>query len=222
MMKDFQKMGGVAALIQAAAYVVGLGLFLTLQAPYATGDVEPVQQVALLVDNQAIVYIVNLIQYVVAGVFLVVLALALYERLKDGSPAMVQTETAFGLIWAGGVIAAGMVFNIGLGTVVDLYGKDPAQAATVWLAIESVYDGLEGGNVILGSLWTLLVSWAALRAGGLPRALNYLGVVVGVAGLLSVVPALEVVGFAIFGLGGIVWFVWLGIVMLRGSPSAAA
>jgi len=29
--------------------------------------------------------------------------------------------------------------------VVDFYGKDPAQAATVWLAIDSVYDGL-GGN----------------------------------------------------------------------------
>ena len=29
--------------------------------------------------------------------------------------------------------------------VIDFYGKDPAQAATVWLAIGSVYDGL-GGN----------------------------------------------------------------------------
>ena len=74
----------------------------------------------------------------VFGIFLVVLALALYERLKAGSPAMVQTATAFGLIWAGLVIASGMVFNIGLGTVVDLYGKDPAQAASVWLAISAV------------------------------------------------------------------------------------
>jgi hypothetical protein len=105
--------------------------------------------------------------------------------------------------------------------VVDLYGKDPAQAATVWLAINSVHEGLEGGNVILGSLWTLLVSWAALRAGALPKELNYLGAVIGVAGLLSVVPAFEVLMF-VFGLGGIVWFVWLGVVMLRGRTSAAA
>ncbi len=218
-MNNLQKLGGVAALIQAATFVVGLGLFVTLLDP--AGDLEPVQQVAFLIDNQAIAYIGHLFIYVVAGVFLVVLALALYERLKAGSPAMVQTATAFGLIWAGMVIAAGMVFNIGLGTVVDLYGKDPAQAATVWLAIESVFDGLEGGNVIFGSLWTLLVSWAALRGGGLPKALNYLGVVIGVAGLLTVVPALEVL-FFVFGPGSIVWFIWLGIVMLRGSPSAAA
>ncbi len=162
-----------------------------------------------------------IVNNVVAGVCLVVLALALYERLKVGSPAMVQTATAFGLIWASMVIAAGMVFNIGLGTVADLYGKDPAQAVTVWLAINSVFEGLEGGNVIFGSVWTLLISYAALRARGLTKALNYLGVVIGVAGLLTVVPALEVLVF-VFGLGGIVWFVWLGIVMLRGGTSAAA
>ncbi len=221
-MKNLQKMGGIAALIEAATYVVGAALMFTLLASGFAEDVEPVQKVAFFADNQAITYIWNLFSYMVAGVFLVVLVLALYERLKTGSPAMVQSATAFGLIWAGVLIAAGMVFNIGLGTVVDLYGKDPAQAATVWLAIESVFDGLEGANVILGGLWTLPVSWSALRTGGLPRALNYLGVVVGGAGLLSVVPALEMMAFALFGLGGIVWFVWLGIVMLRSSPRAAA
>lgn len=133
---------------------------------------------------------------------------------------MVQTTTAFGLVWGGVVIAAGMVFNIGLRTTVDLYGKDPAQAATVWLAIDAVHKGLEGGNVILGSLWTLLVSLAALRAGGLPKKLTCLGIVIGVAGLLSVIPPLEVLTF-VFGLGGIVWFVWLGSVMLRDGTSAA-
>ena len=218
-MNDFQKIGGVAALIEAATYVVGFGLYFTLLD--SSGYVGPVQYVAFLVDNQAIMHIGNLFIYVVFSVFLVVLALALYERLKAGSPAMVQTATAFGLIWAGLVIASGMVFNIGMGTVVDLYGKDPAQAASVWLAIGSVQDGLGGGNEIVGGLWVLLVSWAALRAGGLPRALNYLGVVIGVAGILTVVPAFDVLT-AVFGLGQIMWFVWLGIVMLRSSPSAVA
>ncbi len=217
-MNDLQKIGGVAALIEALTYLFGILGYILVLDPLSV--VDPVQKVTLLVDNQAFMYISNLFIYVVAGVFLVVLALALHERLKAGSPAMVQTATAFGLIWAGVVIAAGMIFNIGLGTVVDLYGKDPAQAATVWLAINSVYDGLEGGNVIFGSLWTLLVSWAALRTGRLPKALNYFGVVIGLAGLLTIAPALEVLMF-VFGPGGIVWFVWLGIVMLRGSPSVA-
>jgi hypothetical protein len=217
MMNDQQKMGGVSALIAAATWVVGMVLLFTLLAPFATGDEDP----AFLADNQAIIYIWNLIIYLVFGAFLVVLVLALFERLKAGSPAMVQTATVFGLIWAGLMFASGMVFNIGMETVLDLYGKDPAQAESVWLAVNSVHLGLGGGNEIVGGLWVLLLSWAALRAGGLPRALNYLGVLSGVAGILTLVPALEMIGF-IFGLGVLVWFVWVGIVMLRGSSSAAA
>ena len=221
MMKDMQKMGGVAALIMAATFLVGMALLFTLLAGYGSLDVDPVQNVAFLADNQAIIYIWYLVIYVVFGVFLVVLALALYERLKAGSPAMVQTATAFGLIWAGLMFASGMVANIGAGVVIDLYGKDPAQAASVWLSLQFVIDGLGGGNEIVGGLWVLLLSWAALRSGGLPKALNYLGVVVSVAGLVTVVPALGEVG-AVFGLGSIVWFIWLGIVMLRDSTSSTA
>jgi len=130
-MNDLQKMRGVAALIEAATFVVGFALYATLlaSADYGSLDVDPVQNVAFLADNQAIMYAWHLIIYVAFGVFLVVLVLALHERLKAGSPAMVQTATAFGLIWAGLVIASGMVANIGAGIVVDIYGDDPVHAA---------------------------------------------------------------------------------------------
>jgi hypothetical protein len=85
-----------------------------------------------------------------------------------------------------------------------------------------VIEGLGGGVELVGGLWVLLISWAALRTGELGRVLNYLGVVVGVAGILTIVPALAEVGAMVFGLGQIVWFVWLGIVMLRSSSGAAA
>ena len=219
-MKNSQKMGGIAALYEAAAYIVGMVGFLLVVD--VSGVVDPVQKVALMVDNLAFLYIMHLIVYVVWGVFMVVLSLALYERLKAGSPAIVQTATVFGIFWACVIITSGMIHNIGMENVVDLYGKDPAQAATVWLAIDSVLGGLAGSNEILGGIWILLISWAALRAGELPRVLNYLGAVVGVAGIVSVVPALAELFIYIFALGQIVWFVWLGIVMLRSSPSAAA
>jgi hypothetical protein len=219
-MNDLQKMGGVAALYEAAAYVLGI-MFFILVVDYP-GVVDPIQKVALLVDNQAIMYTMTLVIYVVFGVFLVVLALALYERLKAGSPTMMQTATAFGLIWAGVVIASGMIFNIGMGVVIDLYGTDPAQAATVWLAIDSVVNGIGGGVEILGGLWLLLVSWAALRTGELSKALNYLGLAVGVAGIFTLIPAFGELGGLVFGLGQIVWFVWVGIVMVRNNPSVTA
>ena len=218
-MKNLPKMGGIAALYLAAAYVVGIVGYLLIVGD--VGDVDPVEQVAVLVDHQAFLYVLNLLLYIVFGVFLAVMALALYQRLKAGSPALMQIATAIGLFWACLLIASGMVANVGMGTAVDLYGDDPAQAATVWLAIDSVALGLGGEFEFLGGLWVLLISWVALRAGEFPRALNYLGVVIAVAALVTVVPALVEVAL-IFGLGQIVWFIWLGTDMFRSSPSTAA
>ncbi len=217
-MKNLQKMGGIAALYMAAAYIVGMVGFITVV------DVSgvAVEQVTLIVDNQAFLYILYLITYVVWGVSLVVLALALFERLKAGSPAMVQTATVFGIIWAAVIIVGGMIYIVGMDTVVDLYSKDAAQSATVWLAIDSVFKGLGSSNEVLGGIWVLLVSWAALRAGEFPRVLNYLGATIGVAGIVSVVPALAEYFIYIFALGQIVWTIWLGIVMLRSRTGVVA
>jgi hypothetical protein len=217
-MNNLQKIGGVAALLEAVTFVVGFALHFTLvaSANYGSLAIDPLENVAFLVENQTVMYVWHFTIYVVFGVFLVVLAQALRESLKDSSPALVQIATAFGLIWAGLVIASGMVANIGADVVVSLYDKDPAQVASVWLALQFVVTGLGGGNEIVGGLWVLLISWAALRVNGLPKALNYLGVVVGAAGVLTTIPMLSDLG-AIFGLGTIIWFTWLGVVMLRGG-----
>ena len=217
-MKTLQKMGGVAALIDAATYLVSMGLLFTLLAPMGSTELDFGQFMAFFIDNQTIVFVWHLLMYMVNGVFLVILALELYDRLKAGSPAMAQTATVFGLIWAVLVFTSGFVTNHGLNVVVDLYGKDPAQAATLKLLLDTVTLGIDSSDRFLGCLWVLLISWAAMRGAGLPKALNYLGMVLGVAGLISTAaPVLKDLGVA-FGLGIIVWWIWLGIVMLRTSP----
>ena len=219
-MKNLQKMGGIAALIGAATNLLAIVMFITL-GPKGLGSDNPGQVVAFLADNQAIMRVWYVIIYLVFGVSLIFLSLALYERLKAGSPSMVQTVTTMGLIWAVLVIVIGTLSINDLSTVVRLYGENPAQAATVWLTLKSVENGLgnNGGETMVNALWFLLLSWTALRARELPRVLNYLGVVTGAAGILSVVfqPALA----AVYGVGLIVWLVWLGIVMLRWNPVSA-
>lgn len=216
-MNSLQKIGGIAALYQAGAYLIAMVGYLLVIGVEA---VDPVQKVAILLENHSLLIILNLLAYVIFGVFLTVLALALYERLKGSSPALAQTATAIALIWACLVIASGMVANYGMGVVDSLYDQDPVQAATVWLVVDAVAIGLGGGGgEILGGLWMLLVSWAALQGGEFQKGLNYLGLLVGVAGLASLVPVLGELRGLVFGLGQLVWFTWLGIAMLRSGQN---
>jgi hypothetical protein len=213
-----QRAGGLAALYMAAAYVVAMPFFLLL-VDYQ-GAVGTAAKVASLAANHGAMAVMYLASYVVFGVALSVLALALHERLKPAAPALMQTATAVALIWAALLVASGLVFNAGMGAVVALYPSDPAGAASAWQAIEPVSDGLScADGEVLGGLWVLLVSVAGLRAGGFSRALGWFGLVVGAIGLASVIPPLADLAI-LFGLAQIGWFAWLGLGMLRQDRGA--
>lgn len=219
-----QKMGGIAALIEAATNLLGAVVFVTLLTPKGLGstDTDPAKTVALLADNQGAMRALYLIIFLAFGVSLIFLSVALYERLQVGSAVLAQASTIFTLIWAVLVILVGTLSIHDLSTVVRLHDEKPGQAATVWLSLDSVETGLGagGGETIVSALWLLLLSWAALRAGVFPKLLIYLGVVTGVAGILSVLAWTDLT--AVYAPGLIISFVWLGIVMLRRSPVSAA
>ena len=218
-MKTLQKFGGIAALYMAIAHLIGIVIFLVVLDYLSITD--PAQKVALNVEKQTVNFSTNLLMYVFFGIFLIVLSLALYNRLKSDAPAVMQVATAIGIIWAGSLIASGMVANAGLAMIIPLYAKDPAQAALTWQGIEAVTNGLGNGNgEILGGLWTLLVSLAAIRADGFPKGLNILGLLVGAVGIITIIPVLNALT-GIFGLGQIIWFIGLGIVLLSSNPSQA-
>lgn len=217
-MKTLQKFGGFAAFYMAVAHVIGIIIFLVVLDYLSITD--PAQKVALNVDNQKIVFSTNLLMYVFFGCTLIVLSLALYGRMHSNAPALMQVGTAVGIIWAGSLIASGMIANAGLAAIAPLYSQDPSQAALTWQGIETVANGLGNANgEILGGLWVLLVSVAALRTGALSKSLNIIGLVVGAVGIISLIPGLTDSLVGIFGLGQIIWFVWLGIVLLSSKAS---
>jgi hypothetical protein len=217
-MKTLQKMGGIAALLMAAAYVAMMLIFIVVL-NYAT-ITDPAQKIAMLVDQPDMFFLSNLFGYVLFGVLLVVLCLALYDRLKTDSTGLVQVAVAIGIIWAGSLVASGMVANAAIAPTVALYASDPALAANNWSLIESISGGLGNANgEILGGAFTLIISWAAFKSGKLPKALNVLGLVLGLVGIISLAPILNSLAM-LFGVLQIVWFAWLGTVLLRKHPAS--
>ncbi len=217
-MKTFLKLGGIAALLHAAAYIVGIVLGVTLIFPIL--EANPDQYVAFVAENPTLVYLWNLISYWGSAITLVFMALALYHSLKAGSPILAQTATVFGLIWAALIIGSANLMLSDGGVIASLYAKDPAQAAALWPALEAVENGIVSGNELVGSLWVLLISITALRTRGFARAFNIFGVVVSCAGILTMIPNWVETTRMMFGPGMIVWSIWLGVVLLLESRQA--
>jgi len=213
-----QKAGGVAALYIALALLAAMPYFL-LVVDYLSAE-SAAEQVELVIANYASMYAMYLVTYVFYGIALGVLAFALYDRLQARATATMRVATAIGLLWSVALVASGMIFNHGMTTIVALAKTDPGQAQQVWQSVEPVAQALGGaGGEILGGLWVLLVSVVALRSSALPKLLGWFGVVIGVAGLSSVVPPLRDAAI-VFGLMLIAWFVWLGTVLIKTKATA--
>jgi hypothetical protein len=213
-MKTLQKVGGIGALICAGTYILALGLVATLLSPMLDSSLPYEQFMAFYLPHQSLVYLWHFSMYLVNGPFLALLILALYQQLKNGAPALALAGACFGLFWTGLVFASGFISLYGWQTIDRLALADPSQAKTLWIVVSTITNGIDTSDRFLGCLWVLLTSWAALRSGQLARPLNVFGLVIGIAGIVSsLIPALASMGIA-FGLGVIVWWIWLGVVLL--------
>ncbi len=209
-MKNLQKLAGISAISEAIIYIVAFAYFGFFWSFPSAGS--PAEKMAYLAENHFSFSAIYFLMYIVFGIFLAVLVVGLYDKLKHTKNPAITIGSLFGVIWVGLVIASGMISNIGLSHAIGMMGISPDKALDVWTLISLVTESLGGGNELVGGLWVLLVSVVALRAGEFSRALNYLGLVVGGAGIATVYP--DEILTEVFGVTQIVWFIWLGIYLL--------
>ena len=214
-MSHLDRVSGIAALTQAVAYLSGFAMFFLLLE--SSAYVGPVRKVAFVVDHRATLHAAMLITYIVTGLAMVVLTAGLNERLKREAASLMAVAAPLGHIWAGLILASGMISLVGMEAVGNLYGQDPERAATIWQAIGIVQNGLGGGVETVGGLWVLLVSLAGRRDAGLPGWLCYLGLLVGLSGILTILPGLDL-AVELFGVGMILWFAAIGSLLLFARP----
>lgn len=221
-MKTLQKVGGISALVCAGTYILAMALLTTVLTPMADESLPFDQFISFFLPNQTLIFIWHFSMYLVNGAFLVLLTLALYQHLKTDAPALALAAACFGLLWTGLIFADGFITLNGWEVVGRLASTDPAQAASLRLVVDTVTIGLDHSDRFLGCLWVLISSYAAIQTGRLSKPLNFLGLALGMAGVVSsVAPALNALGYA-FGVGVIVWWIWLGIVLLQNNSNKTA
>ncbi|MCE8536940.1 DUF4386 family protein [Ruegeria pomeroyi] len=163
--------GGLASLTCAASYLIGFALLVTHLAPlgYGTNEIDPVAVLDLNDARPCIPTAWNSTIYLLNALALVVLVVALSERLANTAPGWAAVTKGFGLVRAALVIGAGMIANVALEQVAELRTRDPAGTAELWTTLHAVELGLGGGNEIAGGVWIGCVSLAALIGARLSR-----------------------------------------------------
>ncbi len=213
--KKLQKIGGIFAILEALIYISAFIVYGgILVSPNA--NASAVEELNFLSDNYLTLSMLNLISLVLFGVLLAGLVQAIHQRLKNYSPNFSKLASSFGIIWVGLVIASGMIANIGLNSVIEIGTNEPEKAMLIWSSVSIISEGLGGGNEVVGGIWVLLLSIIALKGQLFSKPLIFLGIVVGTAGILTIYP-LEIFT-EIFGISQIIWFLWIGIFMIR-KPS---
>jgi hypothetical protein len=216
-----QQSGGIAAIIEGLTYIVGIVLFLIVLDP--SGYEGAMGRLQFMSENSDHYLLGLLVSGLLFSFALVVLVQAMHQRLVVSAPNLTAFATVIGYFWAAIVLASSMIEMVSINALIALYAADPDAAATLQRSVGVVAGGLGGDIELVGAVWTAIISVIGIKHQIFSRWLNYLGLVVGVAGALTLFaffsafkgsPAFELMTL-IFGLGQIPWFIWLGISLYR-------
>jgi len=209
----FKKIGIVSSLYLAVSYIIGIVIFLFILKYQSIDDIS--QKFQLIIKKTNMIFLTNMLMYIFFGPFLISLIVVLNQYLHKDETFFVKLGSLIGIIWAGSLIASGMIANSGLLLVSSLYKVNPVQAEASWQIIDSIAMGIGNGNgEILGGIFTLCISISGLISKKLSYFTSYSGCIIGIIGMLSTIPVLiDLTG--LFGILQIVWFISLTMLFFR-------
>ncbi|MEI5637773.1 MULTISPECIES: DUF4386 family protein [unclassified Pseudoalteromonas] len=221
-----QSYGGVAAVTLAITYLFGFVLFFAVldSSQYDT----PEGYLSYFIAQRDTFFMGYIVIGIIFSFALLLLVQAIYRRFQSLTPNLSHYTAAVGYIWAAIVLSSTMIFLSSISAIAKFHGSDPEQALVINRTISIVVDALGGGIELVGAVWVLAISYAGIKHRVWPKLLHFWGVLVGVAGVLTLFSGLSFltdnpffgVTTAIFGLGQIVWFIALGIAMLKEQKQA--
>jgi len=206
--KYHSRIGIASSVYMAVAYITGILIFIVvLKYPQITEDLDKVK---LLVEMKSMMFVSNLIMYVVFGPVLILFILFLVSLLDNRQTVLVKFSAIIGYIWAGSLTASGMIANGAIEPITRLFSDNPEQAVYLWQMLDTVSLSIGNGNgEILGGLMTLGFGIAIMQNEHLSRRLGVFGIIVGFIGILSLIPPLADLA-VIFGILQLGWFVLTG------------
>ena len=215
------QLAGTASMLMALIYFCAFVYFGAMVSFPASNEADVVM--AFVTQNVNALWIAYFTIYVVFGVLLAVLVIAIDDILSSSvnqtQNRLLRMGSLFGKIWVCLVIASGMIATIGMSHAVSLTAVSNEEAYRLWGVVSMLVESLGGGNELVGGVWVLLTSITALKQRMFGNTVNYTGCFVGLAGIATIYPA--EVFTEIFGITQIIWFIAIGASLIKRSPAGS-
>lgn len=225
-MRDTNRVGGVAALVQAVFFLlipVAFLLVLPRMGLTLSEQSDPKYLLAFSTKNSLLMWLDGAMVIVAGAV--VALALVLQDRLRDTAPFAMRAAVIAASIGAALLVASGVADIYDLAALREVFATNPAMATAAYAGVGTLAVGLFWAGLLAYGASVAMTSWAALRAASVAPARNYLGIAWGVLAVLSVFAYLSPTLFLLAMLVpiiGVIWAAWTAWEMLRaGAPVRA-
>jgi len=213
--RQLKSFAGAAFIGMALCYIT---LFIIYGAILSTPvEANTAEKIAYLIENKGLFNFTYVLGYVLFSCllcFCVYVIGGLYRQVSQPAMAM---ATLFGYFWVVVLLCTGMVGISSHELLASYSTSNPAAADVTYYARNLLTESLGGGIEFIGGMWLLLFGAVSWRHGLLSKSLSAFTLVKGVIGVATLFSA-ESVLRDLFGITGIVWFLWMGIVMIK-KPS---
>ena len=210
-----KRLAGTAFIGMALCYIT---LFIIYGAVLSTpANANTAEKIAYLIENKNLYNFTYVLGYVLFACLLCFCVYVIGQLSHKASKAMVAMMSLFGYFWVVVLLCTGMIGISSHELLAANSLRNPEAAEVIYYAGTLLTESLGGGIEFIGGVWLFLLGAISWRHGLLSKTLSVFTLVKGAIGIATLFSA-ELVLRYLFGLSGIVWFIWMGIVMVK-KPS---
>jgi hypothetical protein len=211
-LKQLKTLAGAAFICMALCYIT---LFIIYGAVLSTpADVSTAEKIAYLIENKALFNFTYVLGYVVFACLLCFCVYVLGSLYQNVSKSTMTMASLFGYFWVVVLLCTGMIGISSNELLVNFSVANPDAAEVIYYARILMTESLGGGIEFIGGVWLLLLGVISWRHNLLSKSLTAFTLVKGAIGVATLFSA-ESLLRELFGITGIIWFIWMGIALIK-------
>lgn len=198
-----QKVGAFAAFTNAVVAIVTIYVAVIMIGLDVLTDQNLFAEIAI--NNPTPLIIQDVLKFISAACWSVLLV-NLFKRLVNEAIVRMKVATFFGFLSILLLLTNSILSLMAITQAAELAAAKSENAND----LNGIIGVLAMATIFTNGLWYLLTSWTALKANQLPKGLNYFGLAIGA---ISLFPILGILALLL----SIVWYIWLGRILLKES-----